>query len=158
MKTMNQLLNVIGNGIRDNDDLREHLTFRSRYTRKEADLWIKNKIFYGYKEVEKTPVPGLPFPIGDPITLREDQRKDHSEIVYTELSPKYPFSPYPNFKKEYSTIWRCPAYLDLSNDWLEMAIEFYKYCRVWLKKNESKYSYAFPRPTKEETRRFLAEV
>lgn len=160
MKIMDQVLNTIGNGIRDDEELMEQVKFKPRHTRAEADKWMREPVYWGYKKVieKKIPLGNGKFhtwvmsdPSCRPVHLVKSEIKSHPEIIHTLESKKYPFEPYPNFQKEYSLVWRCPAFFTLGKDWTEEAILFYKYCRKWLKQNESKYHYAFPRENEKTT-------
>lgn len=161
MKVMNQFLNVIGNGIRNDEELIEEVTIEPKdvtFTKEDALKCIQESIYWGYKEVTETEyLPGKVYksPKGISITLRESELKDHPEIIYTLKSNKNPFKPYPNFHEEFSTIWKCPVFFTLGKDWIEYAIKFYSTCRRWLKRYENKYHYAFPRQTEEETIKYM---
>jgi hypothetical protein len=155
MRVLDQLLNVLGNGIRDDDELLEELSFKTNHTLKDAQRWIKGKIVYGYTQTEGEGV--LTRHKGKSVEILECDLKKHLEIIYSFPSPKHPFQPYPNFQKKYSTVWKCPIFLTFGNAWISFAIEFYKYCLAWLQKNELEYHYAFPRPTQEETEERIKE-
>jgi hypothetical protein len=164
MKVMDQLLNVNGNGIRNGEELLEHITFAKKHTKAEANKWIREKVYCGYLKVKEIKIPlkngrfhTWKTAEGESIHIAKSDLKRHPEVVYKLLSKKHPFNPYPNFQKEYSTVWECPVFLTLGKGWINEAINFYKYCQKWLKNNESKYHYAFPRPTEEETKRRLKE-
>lgn len=52
-------------------------------------------------------------------------------------------SVYPNFKKEYSLVWKIPVQ-HLPTDWLEAAVWFYTACSVYFEQGAANYAYAYP--------------
>lgn len=52
-------------------------------------------------------------------------------------------NPYPNFKKEYSTIYSVPL-KDMPTDWLEGVLWYYEECKTYFENGAEGYSYAYP--------------
>jgi hypothetical protein len=93
MKVMDQLLNVIGNDIRDDEDLLEEVNFTTQHTKEEALKWIKRTIYYGYTEVkEYQNINGenVLGPDGEAVEISESDLKKHPEIIYKYVSKKFP--------------------------------------------------------------------
>lgn len=155
MKVFDQLFNVIGNGIRDNKELKQELKFRGKVV-SDPYKWILNDIWYGYKEIKEVNLGNgktIKFPRGESSSyFLEEEKKDHPEILYWVKSEKYPFAPYPNFQKRYSTVWQCSDFVKLGNKWITVAIQFYKYCKEWFNEENWKlYHEAYPKETLEKT-------
>jgi hypothetical protein len=98
MKVMDQLLNVNGNGIRDGEELLEHITFTKQHTKAEADKWIREKIYYGYLKVKehKFSLENGKFriwkmPEGKPVHVAKCDLKKHPES-FINFSQKNPLS------------------------------------------------------------------
>ena len=148
MKVMNQLLNVIGNGIRDNHELAEHLGPHESFSDSDVKKYLVDDIYVGYEKVKiwgEGTDHEWTFPDGDSLCYVPDRERDQWPTVkYWMKSSVYPFNPYPNFDEKYSTIYQCPDYLKLGDDWIEKAIEFYIYCRQWIVDNEGDYHGAYP--------------
>jgi len=151
-KVMDQLLNVIGNGIRDDEELVEHLLYNA-YDKERAFLLCNGtKVFIGYTEVEDRDN-GLTIPVFETAAYYLEHEKDaHPEVKYWVQSQPSLFeerdgnkwTPYCNFGKNYSTVWRTD-YKSLGRDWCDEAIWFYEECLRFFAKNESHYHYAFPK-------------
>jgi hypothetical protein len=147
---LDQLLNVIGNGVRDNQELREHL---SEVEEVELDQrYFTDDLYYGYFEVKKfgEGEDAFYFPEGEPISCVEEDKVKHPDVVHWTLCRGYgeekPFlyNPYPNFRKEYSVIYQCPEFLELGDEWLKAAIKFYEYCQQFFVDYAPHYHSAFP--------------
>ena len=172
LKILDQLLNVIGNGVRDDWELKEQIQFNPDLTMTDIECYVSGKpLFYGYTaENCKTETIGegedsftFTSHSGDPedfYITSEAEKADHPEIVDWMESSMHPFTPYPNFQSKYSTIDQCPTFMKLDDSWIVGALEFYEYCHKWMhdSKKVSKYSSAFPCATERETNRRTADM
>lgn len=161
MKVLDYLLNVIGNGIRDNDELREELSKIDHSVEMcdIRDIVSGEKIYTGYAEVKDYGEGGFSYtmPVLDSAicSVPESKKHNYPEVIYWSESYYHPHELYPNFQEKYSTIYICPSYFDIDDSFIEGAIEFYKYALQWLKDNESKYHYAFPKQSEEESQEIV---
>lgn len=154
LRALDQLLNVLGNGIRNDEELAERFSFIP--TTEYSDKYHTNDIYYGYKEFEE--MKGFSFPKEPGIDCLDCDRKNYPDIIYWMKSSVHPFRPYPSFDEKYSTIYQCPSILDFGPDWIDAILFFYKECQKWLVEHELEYSYAFPKPTEKETDRSIKEM
>lgn len=147
MLVMDQLLNVVGNGINTDEELLEHLN--------EIDLTVTRKDIVKYLQED--------------IYFPDNGNKSREFLTETEIKSRpdenwiyckgITFKPYPNFREEYSTVYECPAYLDLDVSFINGAIEFYDYCIVWFsdpanRHYQSRYSSTDKEWRKERSRIF----
>lgn len=168
MKVLNQLLNVIGNGVNDDEGLIEEMDRKdSKLTMVDIECYVSGKtISYGYTaENMDRQILGegedafeFTFAKGKPEDFYVTSKKEmclHPEILKWYDSSKHEFVPYPNFKTQYSTIFECPSYLDMDISFLEGALEFYQNCYDWFDnpENKGKYWYEFPMDTEIKTKR-----
>lgn len=157
MKVLDQLLNTNGNGIRDNEELEYELKNHGDIVENFDPRWFEYDVVYGYKNVKEFQQFVFPMFSDDDVTCFEYEKDCHPDVKHWLESTVYPFNPYPNFDKEYSTIYQCPDFLNLGDEWIQEAIDFYEHCYMWLMENENKYSYAFPKATEKETLRTIED-
>lgn len=139
MKVFDQMLNVVGNGIRDNDELIEAVT--KVPTTRYSEKYLKEKLFSGYTEVDE-----IPLGDGEKVIVRpkgsyyciclESEKEKFPMIKYWLEGRPHAFDPYPNFKEQYSVIYQAPKFLELGKEWIEAAIWFYESCREYFEKEE----------------------
>jgi len=171
LKVLDHTLNVVGNGVRDDEELAEYLTVTSGLTMADAERFINETgVMYGYTEAnikrrsftnDKGETHEFTFGNGDPedfYITKEEEKANHPEIVYWVTSEHHGFTPYPNFQEDYSTMFQAPSFMDLDVSWLEAALWFYKECQLWFVDNESQYHYAFPEANAKATERRTAEM
>lgn len=156
VKVLDQLLNVIGNGIRDHDELMTSLE-RIEFDRDRAIKVCNGEpVWYGYFKTRKF-FRDEAFPDGDPVRVLESEKVQYLDVVLWQESRCFPWNPYPNFEKKYSTVWQT-QFKELGTDWCEAAIWFYTQAREWLKENESHYHYAYPCANAGKTDKFLNDM
>jgi len=150
---LDQLLNTIGNGIGNDEELSEDLSRVLDVSNPERYYDESNPLFIGYTKVKN--IAGMDYPDygEESVYCFENDKKDYKDVkLWRELERLCDLiMPYPNFSKEYSLVWRCPYFLVLGNDWIEAAIWFYKKSKEILSQRESEYHYAFPCYTERET-------
>jgi hypothetical protein len=158
MKCADQFFNVLGNGIRDDEELIEDISrTKKKLKRTNIEKYVSgNGVWYGYTEANVTrekigegdDVYEIVWPKGDPegFYLTDAAEKvNHPEIVKWIFSEHHGFTPYPNFSEQYSTIYQCPAFFELDVSWLEAALWFYQECQKWFNgNNANSYHSAFP--------------
>jgi hypothetical protein len=141
VRIMDQLFNVIGNGILDDDDLLNTLEYNSDW-KSYSSKYFEQEIYYVADEEIK---------LGAPTSmLAEDVSKWKPKMLFERNKiltsmPISQFDPYPNFKKEYSLAYKCPLFLSLEKNWITEAIWFYEQCKEFFKSTPGLYHYAFPK-------------
>lgn len=147
LRVLDHTLNTIGNGKSKKDYRFKEYDFES------ARKYIsEEKLFYGYKEEDCTV---STFSNGDKwikpnssagsvIDCIDSERINHPEIFYWIESRRHEYIPYPNFKKEYSSVYE-PFFVKLGPEWINEAIWFYEQSLEYFNSSNCKsYSYAFP--------------
>lgn len=163
---LDQLLNVIGNGIRDSLELK-----REVYALKEvvvdferAEKYYKEPIFIGYTKSKKTA--GYSFPDSESsigYVLEEDKHLHPDVEVWIDSKPKQEIPgvncPYPNFKEEYSLLYKSDFKSITSPEWVAAAIWYYEESLKFFEGEYSAhYSYAYPCATQQESEYQLCEM
>lgn len=161
IKVLDQLLNVIGNGIRDDEELDEELIARPFDKERAMRICNGEPVFYGYFEVEDFG-DNFKFGRGDSITALESEQADHPTVVHWMeasntnkrnrfLGEEYRWNPYPNFQKQYSTVWQTD-FKKLGPEWAKAVVWFYTKCQEYFAGDHSSYHGAFPSnlPAKDE--------
>lgn len=134
LRVYDHIFNVIGNGIRDSDEFVDCLRDRRKGVQTPPAKYLSGeRLHYAYTETEdfgegdcKFSMPKHGSSLDEVFT--EAEKADHPEVKYWlgfNVSSK--FIPYPNFQKEYSTVWQIDTAL-LTMDWIEEIIWFYRKC------------------------------
>ena len=148
LKVLDQLLNVAGNGIRDDEELLEH--FDLEPAPEYSQRYHNEVIFRGYYTEDWSD--------RNVIYCLDKDRYKYPNIVRWLPSAAHGFNPYPNFQEEYSVVYRCPKILKFGQDWVDEIIKFYEYCRKWILENEGRYHYGFPKETADATKRSIESL
>ena len=148
-RVFDQLFNVIGNGV----DLPDELD-RPIVDQVEVAKFLRGeKVYWGYTEVEEL-ANGVMIPkrssIGKSLICVESEKALHPEVLLWIDCKDYPWTPYPNFEKKYSTVYE-PEFKDLGKEWIEAAIWFYEECVEFFNNTPEWYAYAYPRKSQRET-------
>ncbi len=150
-RVLDQLLNVIGNGIQVDEELDEYLFLEKVPDFSDYERYIHEEIYYGYEKVRAMEGSDVLFPEGDSITCVESCKHLYPNVKkWVHCKKIKEKAPYPNFKKEYSTVYRT-NFERLGNEWIDAAIWFYQEAKVLLEQYESTYHYAYPCATERET-------
>lgn len=159
MKVFNQLFNVIGNGVRDNEDLIEMLRVRRFNREKVIPLYTGGKMLMGYKDTVNITMMSKPLVVGNgsPIYVNASEKDAYPDCVHWEELTFREVSLYPNFKKKYSTVWYVD-YKSLGKEWCDAIVWFYTKCKEWFVTNESKYHYAFPCSYDQKTQKSINDM
>lgn len=148
---LDQLLNVIGNGIRDDEELDEQVFVEKVPDFSDYEKYIKEEIFYGYEKVRSIEGTDILIPEGDSITCVESDKHLYPNVKkWIHAKKVNEKAPYPNFDEKYSTVYRTD-FSRLGDNWIEAAIWFYEEAKSRLEKYESSYHYAYPCKTERET-------
>ena len=133
LRIMDQLFNVIGNGVVDFEDA---ITYSHKYNVNEPQKKYLDgsDLFYVYPEYEEIIVGNqvLKMPKGvslDDIISEEEQANypNHYFMKIRKSDGDDPFIPYPNFLEKYSVIWSdANALSSMSDEWKAAAFDFYK--------------------------------
>ena len=150
MKIADQLFNVIGNGIRDHEELLEAITVNDDIVIPELqERYFDGTVFYqGYTKLdEKIKKLGFDFPIFDSQVAgyyTEEEKKDHPEVVCWSECKKFDINLYPNFKEKYSIVYQSDKFKELGQEWIDFAIEYYEFAKEWMNNNSHKYHGGWP--------------
>lgn len=163
MKVYDQLFNVIGNGIRDDLELHAELSAQLRsdidYDRYFSELPLSE----GYTKISqssldmmerlrKNPhiseedIQDLVFPDHDsaiPGLFTDAEKESHPEVLFWKQLEPSGFSPYPNFKEEYSIVYQSD-FKKLGLEWLDAAIWFYTECQKYFEPELINYHGSYP--------------
>lgn len=157
LRVYDQLFNVIGNGIRDEDELRDDLK-RRKFDRDRAQKFCNGaKVFWGYTQVRDF---GGDFKIGEgeSITAGDFEQVQYPDIIHWQESSYCRWNPYPNFRKQYSAIW-FPNFREVAGDeWVAEAVWYYGKCREWFATNGNNYHGAFPTGNPGKDVQFVADM
>lgn len=144
-KVFDQLFNVIGNGIRDQEEMMEYLSVPPVDEQLAKKYMTGEPIYWCYKQVNKWNMGE-----GEPDKLLESELalvRDQYPLTVDATKklrgePEFRV-PYPNFQKQYSMVW-FDEFLDLDQEWKDAAIWFYTKCKDFFMTNSQYYHYAFP--------------
>lgn len=161
-RILDHTLNTIGNGLYMESFMGEPVTEEETVA---AQKWFRcEQAAYGYLKTRKFGEDdGWEMPEGDPeVVVPVEEMKDHPHIVYwVEFDCTAKRDPYPNFQKQYSTVWdnRDIKFAQLGKEWAQAAAWFYSKCHdFFLDSNRVKsYHTAFPKPTERETKNTIAD-
>lgn len=148
-RVFDQFFNVIGNGV----DLPDELD-RPIADRVEAAKFLRGeKVYWGYADVEELGN-GVMIPKrssdGKSLICVESEKALHPEVLLWIDCKDYPWTPYPNFNKRYSTVYE-PEFKDLGKEWIEAAIWFYEECVKFFNNTPEWYVDAYPCKSQRET-------
>lgn len=135
-KVLDHLLNVIGNGIRDTDDFLHEMAIPEGFVPPVVpQKYLSGEPIYEGFTRQKEIVPGCGIFIFDSEsrvegTYSESEKADHPEVVYwlQVNRRRTSFTPYPNFRKEYSLAWRIDTAV-LTPEWIRVIIWYYEEVR-----------------------------
>jgi hypothetical protein len=122
-KVFDQLLNVLGNGINNDADLIEEVTYAPFDKERALQLLTEEDVYNGYfnRHDHKAKYVAL-----------DSERSNYDPSMYwVKIQSIADKSPYPNFKKKYSTIWQT-GFKELGPKWIDAAIWFYSKCQELL--------------------------
>lgn len=157
LRVYDQLFNVIGNGIRDEDELRDDLKLYE-FDRERAQKFCNGaKAFWGYKQVRDF---GSGFLVGegDSITAGDFEQDQYPDIIHWQESGYCRWNPYPNFQKRYSAIW-FPDFRTVAGDeWISEAVWYYGKCRDWFTAHSNEYHGAYPTGNQAKDTQYLADM
>lgn len=156
LRVYDQIFNVIGNGIRDDDELAAELKAH-QFNRERAIRFCNGEqVYYGYFQVRM--IGDYPFGEGESITVGEWERADHPEIKHWMECGYCEWRPYPNFQKRYSAIW-FPNFRKVAGDeWVAAAVWYYGKCRDWFATDGNKYHGAYPSGNQAKDAQYLTEM
>ena len=148
-KVFDQFFNVIGNGVYLPEELDLPVTDLAK-----AEKFLRGEnVYYGYTEVEDLGR-GVIVPKRSSdqnhLVCVESEKQLHPEVILWIDCKDYPWTPYPNFEKKYSTVYE-PEFKDLGKEWIEAAIWFYEQCVEFFQTTPEQYVYAYPCKSQRET-------
>lgn len=143
LRIYDQLFNVIGNGIRDHDELRHDLTQHQFDRERSLKFCNGAQVFWGYTEVKDFGC-GFLMGTGESITAGDFEQDQYPDIIHWQESGFCKWNPYPNFNKRYSAIW-FPEFREVAGDeWVAEAVWYYGKCREWFMTNSNEYHGSYP--------------
>ena len=155
LRVYDHIFNVIGNGIRDTEEYCEYMRNRRKGVQTPLAKYLSGeRLHYAYMEIEEFEEGDCKFSMpksGSSLdeVFTEAEKADHPEVkkwLGFDVSSK--FTPYPNFKKEYSTVWKIDTEL-LTEEWIDEIIWFYRKCEEFFDgPDASEYSYAVTKDPK----------
>lgn len=145
---LDQLLNVIGNGIRDEEELRAELFVKKGFKVDidRAKAFCEKGVFEGYTQMTEF---GPDF---DSVTIGylEEEKNSRPDVLrWNKCNPSLQEGelrvPYPNFKENYSTVYTTNFIKVVDLDWIKETIWFYEKCLEFItSKDSNQYAYAYP--------------
>lgn len=157
MKIYEQLFNVIGNGIRDDEELEEELRYNEVPYTDALKFITDESLAYGYTKVRDYGG-GVVMGDGDPeVVVKESEKSLYPNIVYwVDFTNRPRESPYPNFSKQYSLVYKTNL-VDYGHEWIDAAIEYYTYAKDYFESDKaSSYYGAYPNSDEHEHDQTLA--
>ncbi|MCK9530943.1 MAG: hypothetical protein M0R77_10370 [Gammaproteobacteria bacterium] len=157
LRVYDQFFNVIGNGIRDEDELAAELKAH-QFDRERAIRFCNGEqAYYGYLEVRM--IGDFPIGEGESITVGDWERDEHPEVKHWMECSYCRWTPYPNFQKQYSAIW-FPNFRKVAGDeWVNAAVWYYGKCRDWfLSPDSNRYWGAYPSDKPQKDAQYLADM
>lgn len=157
-----QLFNVIGNGISDDEELDEYLAYKDFDASLAEKYFTNESLFYGYYKTIKYGK----FEIGDAdgcnkgtVLCLESEKHLYPDIVKWVISSNAKFNPYPNFQKEYSLVYRTD-FGKLGTEWIRAAKWFYRSCETFFNEAETVgyYHNAFPKVKARDNERYISDL
>lgn len=151
LRIYDHIFNVIGNGIRDTEEFIEYMQDDGKDVQKPAAKYLSGeRLYFGYTEVEEFGSAERKISFGKSGSMlhevfTETEKTDHPEVKkWVGFNPVDKFNPYPNFKKEYSTVWQIDTSI-LTPEWIEEIIWFYRKCEEFFDGPDShEYHCAIP--------------
>ena len=151
LRVYDYIFNVNGNGIRNSDEFVDHLRNRRKGVQTLPAKYLSGERLYSaYMETDdfgegdyKFSMPKSGSSLDEVFT--EAEKANHPEVKYwLGFDVHSKFVPYPNFQKEYSTVWNIDTAL-LTNDWIVEIIWFYRKCEEFFDgPNAHEYHRAVP--------------
>lgn len=162
---LDQLFNVIGNGIRDELEFK-----REVYVLKEvvidfdrAQRYVNEPVFTGYLAMKKVGRYSFPDSSQSINHILEDEKHLHPEVVewqnHKPTTDTESRTPYPNFQEQYSLVYHTDLKEVTSQEWVDAAIWYYDQClKFFNSSNSSQYHYAYPRKDESDTEYQLRDM
>lgn len=163
---LDQLFNVIGNGVNSALDLKRELyaLVETKTDLQRVQRYHAEPVLTGYKAITK--IAGMSFPDSSSSVehVLEDEKHLYPEVVeWLDMKPLAEKSglivPYPNFKEDYSLVFNTNLKEITSKEWIGAAIWYYEKS-LWFFNSEfsSQYSYAYPKEDSHESDYELSEM
>lgn len=134
LRIYDHIFNVIGNGIRNTSEFYEYLHSRVDGIQEPPTKYLtSDRLFYGYTEVEEFGDAEFKLTFGKTEScldevFTESEKADHPEVKHwMGFNVINDFKPYPNFQKQFSTVWKIDAKV-LTPEWIDEIIWFYQKC------------------------------
>lgn len=139
LSLLDHLFNVIGNGINSNEDFLNFIYDNGfRCTAEDVFKKLNGKYYSGYCNDDFSKYYSM---------IPEEELKNYSNHNFKIVEKNSFFSPYPNFKKEYSVVYNIDfdSLGENKELWINEIIYFYQSCINFLNSDDSKkHNYAYP--------------
>jgi hypothetical protein len=161
-KVYDHIFNVIGNGYRDLEEFidahkitKETKPFIDNFPQKYVE---PGALYYAYTKMSKIGEGKDSFDMPDYDSIlkevfTKEEQKDHPEVVqFTNISKHTKKTPYPNFQKQYSMVWKMDMN-QLDSSWTKAAIWYYEKTKEFFNSDETHlYHYAWPKDENKQKR------
>lgn len=158
---LEQLFNVIGNGL-SLDKINKQKTSADM---NRLELTLTQDLFDGYAKIEQVIKIGSEFHVFPDFNTQvanaclDSEKEKYPQVAYWNkvINQQPTRSPYPNFQKEYSAVWKCK--IDkISNEWIETAIFYYESMQEYFNSNPNDYHYSYPCESEQKTEKTKNEM
>lgn len=147
-----QLFNVIGNGIRDDEELMSELAETEIVEESFAQKYLTGEpLYWGYEQVREL-CSGVFVPENSAesvVALESEKHLYPSVKLWVQSNKRFSDKtetqrvPYPNFDEKYSLIYKT-NFKELGEEWIDAAIWFYEDAKKWFETKSKYYHYAYP--------------
>lgn len=154
LAVMDHIFNVIGNGIHNTRQFTQHISIKDSGKSEEEVAELLNGFQKIHDNIQKR---------FEEILQKINASTEKAEKFKRELKQKekIDFNPYPNFDKDYSTIY----FLDFNRlgkhkqSWIKAIQDFYQYCIEYLNSDKSLNNfYAYPSNSEDKNKRKIDEM
>lgn len=163
-RVFDQLFNVIGNGIRNHEELIQEFDVTPVDELNVRKYFTGEPLYWGYEETRD---------IGDGLVIPDTNKYENIIALESEkhLYPnvklwvksngkdEYPDFrvPYPNFEEQYSIVHRT-QFFEFGEEWIGAAIWFYEQCNTFFDEKSEYYHYAYPSHNKKQDERLVRDL
>lgn len=160
-KFFDHTFNTIGNGYRTFDDFAESFQWTPKMASMTQSFPAKyigdHQLYMGYTAMRDGEDPAVSHRVDPDSDLHglytQEEQGLHPNVVRwiaVRSQKQEPFAPYPNFKKEYSPVYKLEL-SKLDDTWLHAGVEYYQQAQAFFKgPNAEYYSGAWPSDPKKQ--------
>lgn len=165
LRVYDHIFNVIGNGIRDTEEFIEHMRDRHKGVQTPHAKYLNGeRLHYGYTEVDVYGEGDDAYVCGKTESCLDEVFTESEKIYHPEVKKWLgfnrinKFTPYPNFDKNYSTVWQIDTSI-LTAEWIDEIVWFYSKCEDFFDGPDShEYHSAVPADPKKLERKVTEQA